>query len=134
MNNQKQNTRKKKPSWLPFVLIGGFVLFSLLDEIDEDLFILLFVFVFFIIVIVGIAAAASAVKKASAGPAGHSHDRIDHSRDVVINRQTGKVESTPVRSASQHSAREHWKQQLDGLLANGTIDRAEYRALMNRKF
>lgn len=64
----------------------------------------------------------------------HSHDRVDHRGDLKINPKTGKVEKAPFRSAAAHSPREHWKQQLDDLLANGTIDRAEYRAMLNREF
>lgn len=63
----------------------------------------------------------------------HTHDRIDHSSDLKINPKTGKT-TRPVLQHHAHSPQEHWKQQLDALLANGTIDRSEYRAMMNRKF
>lgn len=64
----------------------------------------------------------------------HTHDRIDHSTDLKINPKTGKTVNSAVRYGDHHSPREHWKQQLDELLANGTIDRTEYKAMLNRKF
>lgn len=66
-------------------------------------------------------------------PAAHTHDRIDHRTDLRVDPKTGKVQRTTIH-VEQHTPQEHWKQQLDGLLANGTIDRAEYRALLNHRF
>lgn len=64
----------------------------------------------------------------------HTHDRIDHSKDLEIDHNTGKAVNRSVQAAEPHSAREHWKRQLDAMLENGTIDRSEYRSMMNRKF
>lgn len=64
----------------------------------------------------------------------HTHDRINHRTDLVINSRTGKVVESSRHQVETHSPQEHWKRQLDDLLANGTIDRAEYKALMNRRF
>lgn len=128
-----KNEEKKKGSPLGGIIaIGLFVLFSIIGEAEEDGAFAVFgiaVAVFLGIFIFIAVSAANAKKKTEV----HSHDRIDHSSDLKVNPNTGRVESAPVR-VTHHSAREHWKQQLDGLLANGTIDRAEYQALMNRKF
>lgn len=133
----KQNeTKKKKGSPILtaiFLAIIGLVYLS--DELPSgtmDVFIGLIALV--IPVVLVIVLVRTVVKKAKVSEQTHTHDRIDHSSDVQIDAKTGKVSGTPVRTAQQHSAKEHWKQQLDGLLANGTIDRAEYRALMKRKF
>lgn len=128
-----KNEEKKKGSPLGGIIaIGLFVLFGIIGEAEEDGAIAAFgiaVAVFLGIFIFIAVSAANAKKKTEV----HSHDRIDHSSDLKVNPNTGRVESAPVR-VTRHSAREHWQQQLDGLLANGTIDRAEYQALMNRKF
>ncbi len=45
----------------------------------------------------------------------HSHDRLDDIPD------------------DDHDAEEHWKQQLDGFLKAGLIDRAEYKVLYEQR-
>lgn len=63
----------------------------------------------------------------------HSHDRVNHNTDLVIDRNTGKALNRPQSvSSGTHSSKEHWKQQLDILLANGTIDRAEYHTMLRQ--
>lgn len=129
---QQNEQKKKKGSPLAtifFVIL--FLIFAASDELPEDAFVGLIglAITVGVVFVIAKAATANAPKEDS-----HTHDRIDHSRDLQINPRTGKV-STPTRyTVHPHSAREHWKQQLDGLLANGTIDRDEYAALLNRRF
>ena len=69
----------------------------------------------------------------NSGTADHTHDRIDHSSDIRIQRSTGKVANMSSVSTNRVcTPQEHWKEQLDGLLANGTIDRSEYRELLKQ--
>lgn len=123
------SSRKKAPGLVPLVSVGLLALISMLG----DNFFWLIIVLLLLLIPVGILAAVIVIVKRR-GTSNHTHDRIDHRSDLTINPRTGKTENRPVRSAAPHSPQEHWKQQLDGLLANGTIDRAEYRALLNRKF
>lgn len=129
------NNKKKGPSWLTILVIGAAIFLSAADVIPEDVYygavglIVMLVPVLLVILLVRFV-----IRRLHAAPEGHSHDRIDHSSDLKINPQTGRAESAPIRPAAPHSAKEHWKQQLDSLLDNGTIDKTEYRAMMNRKF
>lgn len=127
---QNQQSRKKAPAWVPFAVVLFFILLSSIG--GEAGFLLVFSILFLLIPVGIIAAVIFAIKKSKA--AHHTHDRIDHRADLKINPETGKAENVPIRNTAQHSPQEHWKQQLDGLLANGTIDRSEYRAMLNRKF
>lgn len=126
---------KKTPSWVTILVVAFVILAALSDEMPEDVFFtILGVIVLLTPVVLVIALVRMIARKLSAASETHTHDRIDHSSDLKINPKTGRAESVPVRAAVPHSAKEHWQQQLDALLANGTIDKTEYRALMNRKF
>lgn len=129
-NTENRSTGKKKSSPLTTLLIIGAVIFlTALDEIGEDLpFFLIGLAAVGVIIYFAVKAGKQAQQRT------HSHDRIDHRRDLEINPETGKPSSVPVHRTVSHSPQEHWKQQLDGLLANGTIDRAEYQALLRHKF
>ena len=131
MRNTERGTSsgKKSPGLIPLVIVGLFALTSMLGDSAFGLFFVLLL----LLIPVGILAAVIAIAKRRRA-SNHTHDGIDHGSDLTINPRTGKTENRPVRSAAPHSPQAHWKQQLDGLLANGTIDRAEYRALLNRKF
>lgn len=130
---KEEKNRKKSVSPISFIIAAIIVLFSAEGAFSDAVVRVLAILMFLLVPVVAIGAVLLAAKKKQA-PQTHTHDRIDHHSDLKINPQTGKVASAPRRVAAQHSPQEHWKQQLDGLLANGTIDRAEYRALMNRKF
>lgn len=130
---KEEKTRKKSFSPISLIIAGIIVLFSAESVVSDEVVGFLAIALFLLVPAIAIGTILMAAKKKQA-PQTHSHDRIDHRSDLKINPQTGKVSSTPRRMAVQHSPQEHWKQQLDGLLANGTIDRAEYRALMNRRF
>lgn len=132
--NRDEQKKNNKPSWLPAILAAIFILFSVLAEMDEEVILTIFVILFILIPVIVVIAVLQAFKKKSGKNEVHSHDRIDHRKDLKVNTRTGKVEERPVYQGKQHSKEEHWKQQLDGLLANGTIDRAEYKAMMKRKF
>lgn len=136
----QEDYRKKKKSPLgTIVVVAAIAMFALAGEVSEavdtviGLIIVIGAMVLPIVFVVSLVKAVKRTAAKSTASGVHTHDRIDHSRDLKINTQTGKAER-PITQAVQHSPREHWKQQLDGLLANGTIDRAEYRALMKRKF
>lgn len=130
---QNSRSRKRGPSVLPIAFFVLFALFSAADEIPEEFIVLLIVLIVLAVFGVFLWIGIKSVRARKELPA-HSHDRIDHSSDLKINTRTGRAASVPIKATTAHSPKEHWKQQLDGLLANGTIDRAEYRALMNRKF
>lgn len=130
---QNRRNQKKNPTVLSAVIVIAVMLFAMLDELPDSAALGVVTVIMLLIPLAVVLAVVKLVKKKSY-TGSHSHDRIDHTTDLKINPTTGKVESSARRTAAQHSAREHWKQQLDGLLANGTIDRAEYQAMMNRKF
>lgn len=133
MASGKENSKKKVPVWL-IVILAVMFLFSVMDGEAEDVIFTIIGLAFLLAPVIIVIAIIVAVRKNRAKNEEHSHDRVDHSGDLKIDRQTGRVENRPVRYAAQHSAKEHWKQQLDGLLANGTIDRAEYNAMLKRRF
>lgn len=128
-----QQTETKKISKLPPLIFVGIIalsiLFDIIGEITEDAIVLILMVVLPIVFVLFLVAVS---KKQPSQP--HSHDRIDHRGDLVIDAETGKTQYRPVRSNHTHSQQEHWQQQLDGLLANGTIDKAEYAAMMRRHF
>lgn len=128
-NTERDASGKKSQGLISLIIVGLFALVSILGDGTLGLFFVLLL----LLIPVGILVAVITAAKRR-GTSNHTHDRIDHRSDLTINPRTGKTENRPVRSAAPHSPQEHWKQQLDGLLANGTIDRAEYRALLNRKF
>lgn len=72
------------------------------------------------------------VRKRRAESEDHTHDRVNHKQDLVIDRNTGKAVNRQQSPKTAHSSKEHWKQQLDILLSNGTIDKAEYYAMMKQ--
>lgn len=131
----KQNKKQQKgKSGLAIVGFAIVMFVTLVSELSDDaLFSVLWIFITLIPVIVLLSIVMIVKKLRRSSEAVHSHDRIDHRKDLTINPETGKVQSAPVRH-QPHSSREHWKQQLDGLLENGTIDKAEYKAMMNRRF
>lgn len=127
-----QQTPKKKSSPLTgWLIVGIVVLASFLDGTADDvIFPILRLILFASPVLAGIGIFWFIKKQSSVT---HTHDRIDHSSDLKIDPKTGKaVNRTIVHTP--HSPKEHWQQQLDSLLANGFIDRNEYREMMKRKF
>ena len=131
MQRNDQKKQKKSKGLLPLAAVI-LILLPVLEEMDSGVFALLALLLILLVPVGIVVALLRFSRKKRNDP--HTHDRIDHRTDLKINPQTGKTEARPIRTAAQHSPREHWKQQLDGLLANGTIDKAEYRALLNRKF
>lgn len=130
------NNKKSSGSPVVWLIIGAVILFSFIDEIAEDS---LFTIITLMITLAPIALIVAVVfflkKQFTKTNDVHTHDRINHSSDLKINPNTGKaVNRVTASAASTHSAKEHWKQQLDTLLANGTIDRAEYSQMLKRKF
>lgn len=130
---KNETEQKKKFSLLPVfavaLMIGAAVS---ADTESAELFVgLVSIVVFLLPILIFWVIARSFQKKKSDV---HTHDRIDHKSDLKINPATGKATSVPVKNHQPHSAKEHWQQQLDALLANGTIDKAEYREMMKRKF
>lgn len=124
------NRENEKKSPIPvLILLGVTLLFGLGDAAMGILIPLLLV----VGTMIPFGFAFWLVRRAARKNKEHSHDRIDHRQDVKINPKTGKREAVR-RTPATHSPREHWKQQLDALLANGTIDRKEYNALLNRRF
>lgn len=138
MNNRyrSRNENRKKSPILSVVVMAVILLLVAAGDASEDgimLFVALLCFLIPIAAIFGGVFYIRKLMKQAAAP-DHSHDRIDHDRDIRINPATGKAQSVPVQRRVQHSPQQHWKEQLDGLLANGTIDKAEYKAMMRRKF
>lgn len=128
------NTKAKKgPSLLTIFVCVMVVIGILAGDGFEDIFYLIVGLAAILIPVIVFFAIFRAIKK-KVKPNVHSHDRIDHRRDLKVDSKTGKAVNRPVTTRAPHSAKEHWKEQLDCLLANGTIDRAEYKALMNRRF
>lgn len=133
MRRDNRSEQKATPL-LSFLVIAAIALFSAVDTLpDEVIGVVAVLLILAIPVGIGIVI-ARAVRKANQKTPAHTHDRIDHRSDLKINPKTGKTEGRPVQNVPTHSPEEHWKQQLDGLLANGTIDRAEYRALLKHRF
>ena len=132
---QYERNRKKSSSLLTILVIAIIFMISMADGLYEDAIMVILTLLIALLPAVVVFCIVRKVKKnAEKDTQVHSHDRIDHRTDLKINPSTGKVIHSPARSTAPHSQKEHWKQQLDGLLANGTIDKAEYRAMMNRKF
>lgn len=130
----RQNEKKKGSSILPGIIFAAIVLFGLLSDASEDAILTVIGLAAVLLPVVLFIMAIAWVVKRAKKTTQHSHDRIDHSTDLRINPKTGKADPRTTYRNTSHSAKEHWKQQLDGLLSNGTIDKAEYRALMKRRF
>lgn len=131
MEREQKQKGKNRKGLSFFVILFVLMLISGAPGDASDVLLVMFFLLLPAALAVGVFVAVK--KQKTAAPSAHSHDRIDHRRDITINPKTGKAENRSVRQQA-HSPREHWKQQLDGLLENGTIDKAEYRAMLNRKF
>lgn len=132
MQNYNGTPKKKGLTLGKLILILFFLMFPLSDALSDDAFGFLAFFVGMLIFVWILLKLGRAFKPKDAVGV-HTHDRIDHRQDIKINPRTGRPERAPMRYV-RHTPQQHWKQQLDGLLANGTIDRAEYNAMLNRKF
>lgn len=128
MAKKRKSNEKKNP--LPGIISAVLAVLFVLD-FTEDFVLYGLLLLFFVAPIVLAIFIFRTVKKSRA--AVHTHDRINHSQDITIHPKTGAA-IRPTVKAVPHSPREHWQMQLDALLANGTIDKKEYRAMMNRKF
>ncbi len=124
--NQKQ--KKKQPNgFLIFIIIVSLVSFLNDSSIPA---VSVFAILFFAAIVLLSVAAAKGVKKKNVRT-DDSHDRIDHTRDYRIDSKTGKIAN--LQAPRQiHSSQEHWKEQLDNLLANGTIDKEEYYTMLRQ--
>ena len=126
MNNG--NKKSSTPQWLKALIIVLVLLFAVAGEMDSDV---LGIIVGSIIALGLVAGIVLATKKAilnrgeeTEGGAGlvfkrnqvpeHNHDRL-----------SGEVH--------RETPDEHWKKQLDGFLAAGLIDKAEYRVLYEKR-
>lgn len=127
-------TKKKKS---PVILIYVFLLSILFSIFEAPLWLtggLILLTGGLILLLVIITLFKAAFTKPQKPQKAHTHDRNFRQQDLKINPATGKADNRPLPTAHQHDARSHWQQQLDDLLANGTIDRAEYKAMMDRHF
>lgn len=131
---QKKDSTRKRPSVA--LIIAAVVFYKLISFADLDtwdgVLMVMILLMLALPVFLGLWIFRTIRKKASPGV--HTHDRVDHTRDLKIDTRTGKAVSAPVRQVQAHTPQEHWKQQLDQLLANGTIDRAEYKAMLKHRF
>ena len=115
-NNRNMKKKNKGLSLGSAVLIIAAVLGSFADELDGDTFFPVVIFVAVIAMVIGVLSfVRKARKKAAVSQPLHSHDRLHPSETVRC-----------------ESGMEHWKNQLDGFLATGIIDRNEYRVLWER--
>jgi len=125
---QKQNTKSPLPAIVGLAMFLGFASSIAQEGISPVVIAPLFIIV--VAVVIAVAAAAAKKNAGSGDQPAHTHDRIDHSTDLRIDSATGRAVNRPQQPVQPHSPREHWKQQLDGLLANGTIDRKEYDQML----
>lgn len=70
------------------------------------------------------------IKKTKKNQGDHSHNQISQKEDFKVN-ASGQVSNRAV-SHTVHSGKAHWKQQLDYLLQNGSIDREEYNTMLRQ--
>ena len=114
-NNQKKKSGKGLSLGSAALIIVA-VLGSFASELDEDIFLPIIAGIVAICLVIGCASAARKAQKKKLGQTPvHSHDRLHPSEEVRC-----------------ESGMEHWKNQLDGFLASGIIDRNEYRVLWDR--
>lgn len=137
MRRDTTGENRKKPSLFSILAAALAVLILLVDELPEEAvggFGALILLAAIIALFMKFGSFLRRLAPKDTSVSDHSHDRIDHRRDLKINPRTGRAVNSTVRYAERHTPQEHWKQQLDALLANGTIDRAEYKTMLNRKF
>ena len=139
--NNKQNNKKSGGSGiLGLIVLGLFVLSSRLDndEFPVSFILLVGVFVAFIIYAIVVASKKNAAKTGTA----RSAARPTAARGAEPTRSPSRGASArPARAAEKaeeavhchHSTgKEKYLEQLDGFLANGIIDKAEYRLMKER--
>lgn len=114
----KKKKEKKKPSLFSIFIIAAILFSAMGDSMDEDVLLAIIGLVF----IIGIFAVIfKLVKKTITNNIKtdfpqHSHDRLSNN--------TLKIEA--------YDSFEHYKRQIDGFLAAGIIDRAEYKVLYEK--
>lgn len=114
----KKKDRKNKKSPVPaLIILAVFLLSAIGDELDSFEGIMFLSFL--IPVAIGAAAifiVVRAIKKNASVDFNHSHDRLTPN--------TLKIEA--------YDSFEHYKRQIDGFLAAGIIDKAEYKVLYEK--
>ena len=116
MKNKKNKKNKKSP--VPaLIILAVFLLSAIGDELDSDVFMPILSIIIIIAVIAAVLYfAVKNVKKNVSMDFDHSHDRLSAN--------TLKIEA--------YDSFEHYKRQIDGFLAAGIIDRAEYKVLYEK--
>lgn len=116
MKNKKNKKNKKSP--IPaLIILAVFLLSAIGDELDSDVFMPILSIIIIIAVIAAVLYfAVKSVKKNISMDFDHSHDRLSSN--------TLKIEA--------YDSFEHYKRQIDGFLAAGIIDRAEYKVLYEK--
>ena len=118
MDKKDKNNGKTKLGGIVLTLIAMLAAF-LNNMIDGERIngagIVLLVAVAAVLILIAVKALQQKKKAGGSAKAVHSHDRLH-----------------PERAVPCETPGDHWKNQLDGFLAAGIIDRAEYRVLMQR--
>ena len=118
MNTQKKDGNKNKGSAIPGVAIAVVILLgAALNSNDEIVTVILGIaLITFIAIVIAVTAAKNKKAQAVGSKRVHTHDRLD----------------TSVSAYHCSTQEQHWKEQLDGFLAAGLIDRKEYKILWEK--
>lgn len=111
-----KKNEKKKPSLFSIIIIVAILFSAVSGELDTAQLYVLVVLLIIIAVIAVIVLAVRNMKKNYKMDFSHSHDRLTPN--------TLKIEA--------YDSFEHYKRQIDGFLAAGIIDRAEYKVLYEK--
>ena len=161
INDQKQN-KKKKSNPLAFIIALILIIAQIADTAKADGAGVIIAFIV-IIAVIACFIPLIIRKMKSGSSANSGLDKLRENAAGYRNAATAARERANARSASPEIGRsrtgvrlnaapeehshdraagyedfsctpdEHWKKQLDGFLANGIIDRAEYRFLMKKR-
>ena len=134
MNSDKKRNGGKKSAIPGLAILAAVLMFNAVDEPEAAVAIVV------LLVIIGVVAATVASVRKAAGKGSTAPGRGGRTRTASFEKSSAARRAQPVRRTETEEAvhcahsrgREKYLEQIEGFLANGIIDKAEYRLLKER--
>ena len=128
MNSDKKRNGGKKSAIPGLVILAAVLMFNAVDDPEAAVAIVV------LLVIIGVVAATVASVRKAAGKGGTAVSRGGSARPAPMERNPAarRTETEEAVHCAHSRGREKYLEQIEGFLANGIIDKAEYRLLKER--